>query len=358
MRRLAPGQITRVMIGGPHLPQPQVLTEVDDVLLEAPNWTGDGRLLLNGDGVLFALALGSEGEPRGGVPVRIPFEGLPEINNDHVLHPDGTRVLMSAQDGQIYSGRIDADQLGGGPVQCLTSGPGGHYLHGISPDGRTMAYVDLGPEGSAHLMLQDLETGEVRELPVGEGHLDGPEFTPDGAAIVLNTEAFTEVPGHAQLARIDLATPPDLGAPPDPGASPVNERLSRLSRSESVDWFPHVSPDGRWACYLAYPPGTVGHPADLPVEVRVVSTDDWESPVVRYPVFGGQGTLNVPSWAPDSQRFAFVAYPNRGVCSRNGLSSTIAGRHGADSSALRGQRHGRPGRGDATVDGGSWPSDL
>ena len=76
-----------------------------------------------------------------------------------------------------------------------------------------------------------------------------------------------------------------------------------------MDWFPHVSPDGRWACYLAYPPGTVGHPADLPVEVRVVSTDDWETPVVRYPVFGGQGTLNVPSWAPDSQRFAFVAYP-------------------------------------------------
>ena len=326
MRQLAPGQITRVLIGGPHLPQPQVLAEVDDVLLEAPNWTGDGRLLLNGDGALFALDLGDEGglggggEQRAGAPVRIPFEGLPAINNDHVLHPDGTRVLMTAEDGQIYSGRIDtrqleAGQLGGGPVRCLTSGPGGHYLHGISPNGRTIAYVDLGPEGSAHLMLQDLEAGEVRELPVGEGHLDGPEFTPDGAAIVLNTEVFTEEPGHAQLARIDLATSPGPGTPLGPetspalGASPGQERLRRLCHSESVDWFPHVSPDGRWACYLAYPPGTVGHPADLPVEVRVVSTDDWETPVVRYPVFGGQGTLNVPSWAPDSQRFAFVAYP-------------------------------------------------
>ena len=314
MRHLAPGQITRVLIGGPHLPQPQVLTEVDDVLLEAPNWTGDGRLLLNGDGTLFALDLwdgvrdGGGSEQRGRAPVRIPFEGLPAINNDHVLHPDGTRVLMTAEDGQIYQGRIDTRQLhtgefGGGPVQRLTSGPGGHYLHGISPDGRTIAYVDLGPAGSAHLMLQDLETGEVRELPVGEGHLDGPEFTPDGAAIVLNTEAFTSAPGHAQLARLDLETSLD------PGASPGHERLRRLTDSESVDWFPHVSPDGRWACFLAYPPGTLGHPADLPVEVRVVSTDDWETPVVRYPVFGGQGTLNVPSWAPDSQRFAFVAYP-------------------------------------------------
>lgn len=115
--------------------------------------------------------------------MRIPFEGLPAINNDHVLHPDGTRVLMTAEDGQIYSGRIDtrqleAGQLGGGPVRCLTSGPGGHYLHGISPNGRTIAYVDLGPEGSAHLMLQDLEAGEVRELPVGRGTWTAPSSRP------------------------------------------------------------------------------------------------------------------------------------------------------------------------------------
>ena len=25
--------------------------------------------------------------------------------------------------------------------------------------------------------------------------------------------------------------------------------------------------------------------------------------------FGGQGTLNTSSWAPDSRRFAYVAYP-------------------------------------------------
>jgi len=25
-------------------------------------------------------------------------------------------------------------------------------------------------------------------------------------------------------------------------------------------------------------------------------------------VFGGQGTINVPSWSPDSLKFAFVSY--------------------------------------------------
>lgn len=265
---------------------PQVLAEFDDILLEAPNWTGDDRLLLNGEGKLFSL------EARRGAELReIPFEGLPEINNDHVLHPDGRRVLMTAQDGQIYAG-----DLAGGPVRTLTSGPGGHYLHGISPDGRTIAFVDV-IDGVGRLVLQDLESGAASEVPVGPGHLDGPEFMPDGQALVLNTEMFTECSGHAQLARIALNAD---GAPGVP---------ERLVSSDTVDWFPHVSPDGRWAAYLAYPAGTTGHPENLPVEVHVVSTDDWTAPVQTYPLHGGQGTINVASWCPDSLRFAFVAYP-------------------------------------------------
>lgn len=286
MRSLRPGQRTQVLLGGPRLSAPQVLAEVDDILLEAPNWTPDGRLLLNGEGRLFSLDAAGEGTLR-----EVPFEGLPPINNDHVLHPDGRRILMSAEDGQIHIG-----DLSGGPVRTLTSGPGGHYLHGIAPDGRTIAYVDV-IDGVGRLMLQDLESGAVREVKVGTGHLDGPEHTPDGAALLLNTEMFTDAPGHAQLARIPL------GADGEPGEP------TRLVDSATVDWFPHMSPDGRWACYLAYPPGTIGHPEDLDVEVRVVATTDWSTPVQRYPLFGGQGTLNVASWAPSSDRFAFVAYP-------------------------------------------------
>jgi TolB protein len=130
-------------------------------------------------------------------------------------------------------------------------------------------------------------------VDTGEGHLDGPEWSPDASLIYFNTESFIDQPGHAQIARI-----------PDPGGL-----VERLVTSDTVDWFPHLSPDSQWACYIAFPAGTRGHPADLEVEVRVVQTSDWSAPRQRYPLFGGQGTTNVNSWAPDSTRFAFVAYP-------------------------------------------------
>ena len=86
-------------------------------------------------------------------------------------------------------------------------------------------------------------------------------------------------------------------------------RLERLVESDTVDWFPHVSPDAQFAAYVSFPAGTLGHPADLDVEVRLVRTSSWSDAIARYPLFGGQGTMNVNSWSPDSRRFAFMAYP-------------------------------------------------
>jgi Tol biopolymer transport system component len=82
-----------------------------------------------------------------------------------------------------------------------------------------------------------------------------------------------------------------------------------LLESDTVDWFPHLSPDGKMANYISFPTGTLGHPADLEVEVRLVRTEDWRHIVQRIPLFGGQGTINVNSWSPDGRRFAYVAYP-------------------------------------------------
>ena len=79
--------------------------------------------------------------------------------------------------------------------------------------------------------------------------------------------------------------------------------------SDTVDWFPHLSPDGGHATYISFPTGTLGHPPDLDVEVRLVRTGNWNAILARFPLAGGQGTLNVNSWSPDSSRFAFVAYP-------------------------------------------------
>jgi Tol biopolymer transport system component len=284
-RTLAPGQSAQVWIGGPQMREPELLFETPEILIEAPNWSHDGAsLFVNGNGLLWRLDLASPGQGL----TRIDFEGLPELNNDHVLDPDGDHLYLSAMDGHIYRGRLE-----GGAVERVTPEDGAwHFLHGVSPDGKRLAYVhieDLADPGRLALLEPH---GEPVLVDSGAGHLDGPEWSPEGDWIYVNTEHFTDDPGHAQLARI-----------PDAGGS-----MERLVASATVDWFPHVSPDSQFATYLSFPAGTLGHPADLEVQVQVVATSDWQVPLQRYPVFGGQGTINVNSWSPDSTRFAFIAY--------------------------------------------------
>ena len=285
-RELAPNQRAEIWIGGPGMTQPELIFETSSLLIEAPNWSLDGTsLFLNGHGSLWRLDLES---PENG-PARVDFENLPEINNDHVLDPDGEHIYMSAEDGHIYCGR-----LSGGSVERVTLEDGSwHFLHGVSPDGTRLAYVQLRDFADPGRLALMEPHGQPRVVDTGPGHLDGPEWSPDGSWIYFNTESFTDEPGHAQLARI-----PDVGGP-----------VERLVTSDTVDWFPHLSPDSQSASYITFPAKTLGHPADLEVEVRVVAVSDWSTPLQSYRLFGGQGTLNVNSWAPDSSRFAFVAYP-------------------------------------------------
>lgn len=296
-RTLAPGQRSQIWVGGPAIAEPELLLETDELLVEAPNWSLDGSaLFLNGNGVLWRLDVSAGA---GSELVGIDHEGLPPINNDHVLDPDGRHIYLSGNDGQIHRAALI-----GGPVERVTSEEGvWHFLHGVSPDGRRLAYVQLA-DFSAPGRLAIMEPGGPTTLvDTGEGHIDGPEWSPDGAWIHLNTEAFTVAPGHAQLARVA-----DDGLGSD-GVGTADAEVERLVTSDTVDWFPHLSPDGELASYITFPAGTLGHPADLDVEVRLVSTGDWSTPLQRYALFGGQGTINVNSWAPDSTRFAFVAYP-------------------------------------------------
>jgi Tol biopolymer transport system component len=76
---------------------------------------------------------------------------------------------------------------------------------------------------------------------------------------------------------------------------------------ESNDWFPHISPDGQWLAFVAYEKGVTGHPAEKDVELRLMSINDKKVRVLGK-LFGGQGTMNVNSWSPDSKKFAFVSY--------------------------------------------------
>jgi Tol biopolymer transport system component len=258
-----------------------------DLLFEAPNWTPDGRtLVVNGDGGLFRLGVDS------GDLEAIDLGGIAPINNDHVLSPDGETAYVSSDDGHIYAVPIE----GGAARRVTNDNVKGfrHYLHGVSPDGETLAYIGLQiDEAGVTTNVYTIPSAGGADVQLTNDAFpdDGAEFSPDGEWIYFNSERGSTAKGHAQLFRIPVA-----GGEPE-----------QLTDDDRVNWFPHVSPDGRSIAYVSFPPGTEGHPADHDVIVRLKD----ETGAIRdlAEVYGGQGTMNVPSWDPASERIAIVAYP-------------------------------------------------
>lgn len=263
------------------------------MLFEAPNWSPDGSsLLINGDGRLFRLPV--DGAVAGALE-EIGLGGIAEINNDHVISPDGGTAYVSSEDGHIYAVSLD----GGSPAapRRVTNDNGAnfrHYLHGVSPDGTMLAYIGLTAENGpvlTNVFTVPAAGGPDSQLTDDHFADDGAEFSPDGSWIYFNSERGSSEPGHAQLFRM-----PATGGTPE-----------QLTFDERVNWFPHPSPDGNSIAYVSFPPGTLGHPADVPVEVRLLEQDGTMATLAE--VFGGQGTMNVPSWSPDGGKIAIVAYP-------------------------------------------------
>jgi TolB protein len=287
-RTLSPGQRAELYVLDVETGTSTLVTSSTELLFEAPNWTPDGQfLVVNGDGLLFRLPVsGGDLEP-------VPLGDVPAINNDHVLSADGSTVYVSADDGHLY-----AVPWPGGASRRVTNdrGPGfHHYLHGVSPDGSLLAYIGLqvldGGGVRTNVYTVPAEGGADVQLTDDESPDDGSEFSPDGEWIYFNSERGSTTPGHAQLFRM----------------RPDGSQLEQLTRDERVNWFPHMSPDGTRIAYISFPPGTIGHPADKDVMIRLIEADGTKRDLVG--LFGGQGTLNVTSWAPDSRRLAYVAYP-------------------------------------------------
>jgi len=290
-RTLAPGQRSRILTVDVDSGDVHIVHESDDVLYEAPNWSLAGsELYVNGDGHLFGLALDGESAPQ-----RIDLGELPELNNDHVLDADGVHVFVSANDWHIYR----APLAGGEAVRITNDNEDGrlHFLHGVSPDGRTLAYIGLvsredGTWAPANVFTIPADGGEDVQLTDDAFPDDGSEYSPDGEWIYFNSERGSTSPGHAQLFRMRTD----------------GSGVEQLTSDERVNWFPHISPDGEKIAYVSFPPGTEGHPADRDVIVRLCDRDGKNIRDLRH-LFGGQGTMNVPSWSPDSTRIAFVEYP-------------------------------------------------
>ena len=289
-RTLLPGQISELTIIDKDAGKPQVIFTADEII-EAPNWTPDGKtLVFNAGGEIWTIP--AEGSSAS---VLIDTGSVRDLNNDHVLSPDGQTVYLSSDNGHLYAVPI----TGGEPRRVSNDHPAPHhyYLHGISPDGKTLSYVAVeGPAGNKRVNIFTIPSAGGPDTRLSDVAFpnDGPEYSPDGKWIYFSGERAAKRPGHAQCFRM----------------RPDGTGIEQLSVDDRVNWFPHISPDGQSIVYISYPEGTTGHPPDKDVVLRTMTADGRnERDLVAF--FGGQGTINVNSWAPDSQRFAYVAYPVR-----------------------------------------------
>lgn len=308
-RTLRPGQRAELWIHDITTGDDLLRYTSDTLLFEAPNWTPDGEsLLVNGDGHLFWVPV--EGDPDATELEQVDLGGVPPINNDHVLSPDGSTIYVSAEDWHIHAVPLPA----GGTSRRVTNERAEgrlHFLHGVSPDDQTLAYIGLQLKESGNWgggFTTDIWTvptaggPDTRLTDEGSQH-DGSEYSPDGGWLWFNSERHTDVPGAAQVFRMRLGNDGSAGGPAE-----------QLTDDERVNWFPHLSPDGSRVVYISFPTGTLGHPENLDVILRELLPDGaggWSGHRDLVHLFGGQGTINVNSWAPDSRRFAYVRYPMR-----------------------------------------------
>lgn len=251
---------------------------------EAPNWSPDGSfLVVNSQGKLYRIP------PEGGALTEIDTDFATSNNNDHGFSPDGKMLALShhAQDRPagrnsiIYTVPVE----GGVPTQITENSPS--YWHGWSPDGKTLIYT-ANRSDQWDLYSIPAKGGNEFQLTNNPGLDDGSEFSSDGTHIWFNSNRT----GTMEIWRMNAD-----------GSDPV-----QITDDPSQNWFPHQSPDGKCLIYLAYPPEVDpwDHPYYKQVTLRLIRLKDMSSEVMAY-LYGGQGTINVPSWSPDSRRVAFVS---------------------------------------------------
>ena len=259
-----------------------------DYLIEAPNWSPDGKFLTyNSNGRIFIFDL----ETKESKEVDTGF--VNRCNNDHVLSPDGKSIAISHGTKEDHQSRIYTVSLEGGVPRLITPlAPS--YLHGWSPDGKTLAYC-AERNGNFDIYTIPVEGGEETRLTTAEDLDDGAEYDSAGEYIWFNSVRS----GLMQAWRMK---------------ADGTEQTQMTFDEEWNTWFPHISPDREKVVLLAYKKGDVEPNQHLPhkyVELRLMNADGSDVKTI-VKLFGGQGTINVNSWAPDSKKFAYVRYRIRG----------------------------------------------
>jgi TolB protein len=264
--------------------QRQVVYQTRDHI-EAPNWSRDGRtLLFNSGGKLYTIPV------KGGSPTPVDTGDAAKLNNDHGYSPNGKQLVVSHE--PAGSSLIYVLPAKGGPLRQVTAlGPS--YWHGWSPDGRTLAYcASRNDEYDIYTIAASAESSsEEKRLTTSPGLDDGPDYSPDGKHIYFNSERTGQM--HIFRMKTD-----------------GSEQTQITAEDAWADWFPHPSPSGKWMVFLSYEKGVKGHPPNKDVALRLLPLGGKgkAEPRTLTRLFGGQGTINVPSWSPDSRSFAFVSY--------------------------------------------------
>jgi Tol biopolymer transport system component len=251
--------------------------------IQAPNWTPDGKTLIyNSEGLIYTFDLATR------QPKMFNTGNLKNNNNDHVLSFDGTMLGLSSGVQKLGGSIIyTVPVTGGTPKQITPKGPS--YLHGWSPDGQTLVFTGQ-RNNEFDIYTVPAKGGKEVRLTTAKGLDDGPEYTPDGKYIYFNSNRT----GTMQIWRMK---------------ADGSEQEAVLPNSEFHDWFPHISPDGKWIVFLSFLKEEVNandHPFYKHVYLRLMPITGGQPKVIGY-VYGGQGTINTPSWSPDSKRIAFVS---------------------------------------------------
>jgi Tol biopolymer transport system component len=251
--------------------------------IQAPNWTPDGRyLIFNSKGRLFRYDLQKDRV----TPLNTGFAD--RCNNDHLLTFDGTLLGISTippgeKRSAIYYLPATGDSM---PVRVTKPGKDASYLHGWAPDNRTMLFTGF-RKGHFDIYAVDIFTGQERRLTSQPTLDDGPEYSPDGKYIFFNSART----GTMQIWRMN----------------PDGSNKTQLTFDPWHDWFPHVSPNRQQIVFISFPPAVDAqdHPFYKRCMLRMIPYEGGEPRVIAY-IYGGQGTINVPSWSPDSRKIAFV----------------------------------------------------
>jgi len=254
--------------------------------LQAPNWTTDGKsLIYNSDGLLYKFDLASQ------TPTVLNTGAAIHNNNDHVISFDGKMLgISNSSDESGGKSAVYTVPVEGGNPKRITQGKEHSYFHGWSPDGKTLVFT--GQRNNEFDVYKIPSSGgpEVR-LTTSPGLDDGPEYSPDGRYVYFNSVRS----GTMQIWRMK----------PDGG------NQEQITNDTLNNWFPHISPDGKWIVYITF--GTDVSPSDHPfykhVYLRMMPAAGGPSKVIAY-LYGGQGTINTPSWSPDSKQIAFVSNSN------------------------------------------------